>query len=191
MRMNDQHDTSIVVRKPSRWTSTTRPCSASFGENAIEWTTKSSFPHSFPMRSNTASISPGVRTSSGIRIGRFELARQRLDVFLRLLVEIGHGKLGAECPECLGAAPRDRILVGDADDKAFLALEQLGFHDGNHEASTANTSNLTLEEPALTTRMVSMPFTLPEARQCCGEYGRRAPRLRRMPCASAPNPRAT
>ena len=65
--------------------------------------------------------------------GRFELARQRLDVFLRLVVEIGHGKLGAECPECLGAAPRDRILVGDADDKAFLALEQLGFHDGNHD----------------------------------------------------------
>ena len=64
---------------------------------------------------------------------RFELTRQRLDVCLRLVVEIGHGKLGAECPECLGAAPRDRILVGDADDKAFLALEQLGFHDGNHD----------------------------------------------------------
>ena len=46
MRMNDQQDTSMVVRKPSRDTSTTRPCSASLGENAIEWTTKSSLPQS-------------------------------------------------------------------------------------------------------------------------------------------------
>ena len=69
MRMNVQHDTSMVVRKPSRDTSTTRPCSASFGENAIEWTTKSSSPHSFEIFSNTASISPATRTSSGITIG--------------------------------------------------------------------------------------------------------------------------
>jgi hypothetical protein len=43
-RMNVQHDTSIVVRKPSRPTSTTRPCSASFGEKAMECTRKSSRP---------------------------------------------------------------------------------------------------------------------------------------------------
>ena len=59
----------MVVRKPSRATSTTRPCSASFGENAMEWTTKSSLPQSLAMRSNTASICPGAFTSSGIRIG--------------------------------------------------------------------------------------------------------------------------
>ena len=69
MRMNVQQDTSMVVRKPSRDTSTTRPCSASFGEKAMEWTTKSSSPQSLVMRSNTASIWPGVRTSSGITIG--------------------------------------------------------------------------------------------------------------------------
>src|SRR5262245_28504569 len=50
-------------------TSTTRPCSASFGEKAMECTTKSSLPQSLAMRSNTASIWPGVRTSSGIKIG--------------------------------------------------------------------------------------------------------------------------
>ena len=56
MRINVQQDTSMVVRKPSRETSTTRPCSASFGEKAMEWTTKSSLPQSLAMRSNTASI---------------------------------------------------------------------------------------------------------------------------------------
>ena len=45
MRMKVQQEISIVVRKPSRDTSVTRPCSASFGEKAIEWTTKSSLPH--------------------------------------------------------------------------------------------------------------------------------------------------
>jgi hypothetical protein len=69
MRMKLQQDTSMVVRKPSRSTSTTRPCNASFGANAIECTTKSSTPQYLAMRSNTASICPGTRTSSGIRIG--------------------------------------------------------------------------------------------------------------------------
>src|SRR6516165_10404754 len=69
MRMNVQQDTSMVVRKPSRDTSMTRPCSASLGEKAMECTRKSSLPHSLVMRSNTASICPGAFTSSGIIIG--------------------------------------------------------------------------------------------------------------------------
>jgi hypothetical protein len=69
MRMNDQQETSMVVKKPSRGASTTRPCSVSLGENAMECTTKSSSPQSLAMRSKTASISPGTRTSSGIMIG--------------------------------------------------------------------------------------------------------------------------
>ena len=36
VRMNDQQETSMVFWKPSRSTSTTRPCNAAFGENAIE-----------------------------------------------------------------------------------------------------------------------------------------------------------
>src|SRR6516162_6641474 len=36
IRMKVQHDTSNVVAKPSRETSTTRPCNASLGEKAIE-----------------------------------------------------------------------------------------------------------------------------------------------------------
>ena len=35
----------------------------------MEWTTKSSLPQSLVIRWNTASIWPGVRTSSGITIG--------------------------------------------------------------------------------------------------------------------------
>src|SRR5262249_23980746 len=69
IRMKDQQDTSIVARKPSLLTSTTRPWSASFGENAIECTRKSSLPPPFAIRSNAASIWPGVRTSRGIKIG--------------------------------------------------------------------------------------------------------------------------
>ena len=68
MRMKVQHEISIVVRKPSRDTSATRPSSASFGENAIEWTTKSSLPHVLATLSNNASIWPGTRASSGMTI---------------------------------------------------------------------------------------------------------------------------
>ena len=63
---------------------------------------------------------------------RLELARERLDVFLRLVVEIGHRELGAERAERLGAAPGDRVFVGDADDQASLAFEQLGFDHRDH-----------------------------------------------------------
>ena len=63
---------------------------------------------------------------------RFELAGQRLDVFLRLVVEIGDRELRAERPERLGATPGDRVIVGDADDQSLLAFQQLGLHGGNH-----------------------------------------------------------
>src|SRR6516165_4593094 len=69
MRMNVQQDTSMVVRKPSRVTSATRPCNASFGEKAMECTTKSIVLHSLETRSNTASIWPDALTSRGIKIG--------------------------------------------------------------------------------------------------------------------------
>jgi hypothetical protein len=62
----------------------------------------------------------------------FQLAGKRLDVFLRLVVEIGHRQLGPERPKRLGAAPGDRLVVGDADDETFLALKQLGFCGGDH-----------------------------------------------------------
>src|SRR5262249_35906947 len=63
---------------------------------------------------------------------RFELPSERLDVFLCLVIEICDPELGAQRPECLGAAPRDRIFVGNADDETFFSLEQLGFYDRDH-----------------------------------------------------------
>ena len=63
---------------------------------------------------------------------RLELASERLDVFLCLVVEIGDRELGSQRAERLGAAPSDRIFIGNADDEAFFALEQLGFYDRDH-----------------------------------------------------------
>ena len=76
------------------------------------------------MRSNTASIWPVDAHVQRHEDRRLELARQRLDEALRLLVEIGDRELGAERAEGLGAAPGDRLVVGDADDQALLAFEQ-------------------------------------------------------------------
>src|ERR1700760_3956259 len=53
-----------------------------------------------------------------------EHLRQRLDVFLRLFVQISYGQIGAERTKCLGAAPCDRLVIGDADDQALAALER-------------------------------------------------------------------
>ena len=66
-----------------------------------------------------------------MRIGASSSLRERLDEFLRLVVQIGDGQLGAEGAEGLGAAPGDRLVVGNADDEAFLAFEKLGFHGRN------------------------------------------------------------
>ena len=54
---------------------------------------------------------------------RFELLGERLDVRLRLVVQVGDGELGAERAEGPGAAVGDRVLVGDADHEPFLAFE--------------------------------------------------------------------
>ena len=122
----------MVVRKPSRETSTTRPCSASFGEKAMEWTTKSSLPQSLrDALENRLHLARRVDIERHDN-RRFKFAGKRLNIFLGFVVEIGHREFGAECAEGLGAAPGDRIFVGNADDEAFLAFEKLGFHSGYH-----------------------------------------------------------
>ena len=63
---------------------------------------------------------------------RFELARQRLDIFLCLVIEIGDREFRPERPKGLGAAPGDRLIIGDADDQTPLAFEQLCLDLGNH-----------------------------------------------------------
>jgi len=41
---------------------------------------------------------------------------------------LGHRESGPERAERLGAAPDDGIFVGNADDEALLAVEEIGFH---------------------------------------------------------------
>ena len=63
---------------------------------------------------------------------RLEFLRKRLDMRPRLVVDIGDRQFCPERAKGLGAAPGDRLLVGDADDEALFAFEQLCFHCRNH-----------------------------------------------------------
>jgi len=62
------------------------------------------------------------RTLASASAGRFKLTRQRLHIRLGFLVEIGRRQLGPERAERFGATPCDRVIVGDANDEAFLVL---------------------------------------------------------------------
>ena len=72
----------------------------------------------------------GRLTSSGMKIGASSSRGQRLDEFLRLVVQIGDGELGAEGTKGLGAAPGDRLVVGDPDDQPLLPSSSLAFATG-------------------------------------------------------------
>ena len=55
---------------------------------------------------------------------RLDLLGQRLDVRLRLVVEIGDGDVGSEGVKGLGAPPCDRLIVGDAGYERLFPLEE-------------------------------------------------------------------
>ena|ERR1700722_17619605 len=55
---------------------------------------------------------------------RFQFPGQRLDVFLRAVVQIGNGQFRSKGTECLGAAPGNRLVVRDADNQALSSLER-------------------------------------------------------------------
>src|SRR5579859_807088 len=68
---------------------------------------------------------------------RFQFFRQRLDMFLRAVVQIGNGQLRSKGTECLGASPGDRLVVCDADNQALASLEGdlgLGKYGDIHDA---------------------------------------------------------
>ena len=123
MRMNDQQETSIVLRKPSRPTSTTRPCSVSFGENAIECSRKSSWPHSFVDPLEHLLHLPFDHDVERHEDRRLQRLGERLDMLPGAVVQIGDGELGPERAKRPGASPGDRLIVGDADDKTLLPLQ--------------------------------------------------------------------
>jgi hypothetical protein len=53
-----------------------------------------------------------------------DLGGERLDALLQRIALLGEGKLGAGRVACLGNAPGDRAVVGNAEDHAPLALHQ-------------------------------------------------------------------
>src|SRR4026208_564631 len=57
---------------------------------------------------------------------------QRLDIGLRLVVEISDSEIGTEGAEGLGAAPSDRLIVGNAGDKRLLTLQKGQGRKVNH-----------------------------------------------------------
>ena len=115
----------MACRKPSFEQSTTRPCRSALGAKAMEWMTKSSWPHSASMRLNTASNSPGCFDIERQQQAGLDLLGQRLDKAFRFFIEIGEGQFGAEGAQLDGAAIGDGIGIGDADDEAALALEHV------------------------------------------------------------------
>src|SRR5689334_2894668 len=66
---------------------------------------------------------------------------QRLDIGLRLVVEIGDGEVGAEDAEGLGAAPSDRLIVSDAGDKRLLTLKKGQGRKVNHACLSLSTDS--------------------------------------------------
>ena len=131
MRRKVQQETSKVVAKSSRVTSTTRPCSASFGRErdrvneAIE---------PVPLRGDFVEDRlhlPWLRHVERHDDARLELFRERLDVFLRLVVDVSDRNVRSERSERLGATPGDRAFVRDSDDQTLFALEQLCLRQPN------------------------------------------------------------
>ena len=53
------------------------------------------------------------------------LLRQRAHIGFRLRIQISDGQFRAFCLKCFRAAPRNRMLIGDADDQPFFARERL------------------------------------------------------------------
>jgi hypothetical protein len=84
----------------------------------MEWITKSSLPQRSRRVSNTASIWPGCITSSGSSTSASICLRQRLDVGLGLVVEVGQRDLGTEGAQLGRAAKGNAVAIGDAHHQA-------------------------------------------------------------------------
>ena len=75
-----------------------------------------------------------------------DLLGQRLDVRLGLVVEIGDGEVRAEGAESLGAAPGDRLIVGDSGNQRLLALEQWQGRKINHVGFSSSSIALSAQD---------------------------------------------
>ena len=54
---------------------------------------------------------------------RFQHFGKRFDMLPGTLVQIGDGEIGSQRAKRLGAAPGDRLIVGDADDQSLLSFQ--------------------------------------------------------------------
>ena len=70
----------------------------------------------------------GCRDIAGEEERRLDLSRERLDVGLGLVVEIGDAELGADATEVLGRRPGKAVVVGDTDDQTVASLQINEFH---------------------------------------------------------------
>src|SRR5262249_48220327 len=51
------------------------------------------------------------------------------------VVKIGYRDLRAECPKSLRATPRNRFVIGNANDETFFSFQELGLHRRKHRFS--------------------------------------------------------
>ena len=117
---------SIASLNPSAELSITRPCRSSLGAKAMEWSAISRLPQELADRLEDRFELPVLADVAGSEDGRPELVGQRLDIRLRLLVQVGHREIRSELPKNPSASVGDRVLVGDADDEGTLPLKDLG-----------------------------------------------------------------
>ena len=123
MRTNEWQEMSIACLKPSAEQSMSGPCKSSFGAQASEWTRMSSWPHSFVILLEHRLEHAWRGDIERHEDRRAELSGERLDIGLRLLVDIGERELGAQLTERLRASIGDRKLVRHPDDERFGAFE--------------------------------------------------------------------
>ena len=114
-----------------------RPGRVSFGEKAMECTTKSRDPH-FRLICKDALHFAGDRDVKGQHHFDFKGLGQRKNIFLCLFVKISNDKIGTQRTESPGAAPGDRVFVRNANNQTSLALEKLGFGSRNEGRSVRN-----------------------------------------------------
>ena len=121
MRMNEWHETSIALAKPSRDTSATRPCRSRGGakRNRMQQEVETA-----PALADR--VEDGFECARLLDVelhhdGRSELPRQRLDVGARFVVDPRQRELCATAAEHARAAIGDAVVVGNADHQAFAA----------------------------------------------------------------------
>jgi hypothetical protein len=124
IRMNDQHETSMVFKKAvplDIHDTSVQGLPGREGDRMQHEVEPSPF--------FLETLEHLLHLAFGVDVQRHEdrgvqRPRERLDVLLRPVVQVGDSKIGAQRSKRLGATPGDRLIVGDADDEAFFPLHR-------------------------------------------------------------------